>query len=317
MKRPDLARLCAAVVLAAPTALYAQADSRGAATAAQPVQQAVVGGDAAGAPVSAGTNGPTTGTTAFTSAPAASATGPIIGRGPHAVVRAGEHIAAPFLDRRGGPAGAGVVLGSSEISAVPIVTPRSPFQLGEDVYIKLPAGAAGAVGDKFYTYSLGPESEQYGQIVIPTGLVKVERAAGPGEATVVRVVDQFEEMDIHQGVLPMDSPTMPAPGSTPTPVTDGWTSHVVYVDDDVVMPSIAFYVVVPIGEHDAVKLGDLLALYRPVKTDYETGLKFPEEPIATAQVVRIADRSVTAVITQYKNPDIKVGTKARLAARMP
>jgi hypothetical protein len=313
MKRQDLARLCAAVFLAAPTALYAQADSRGAAPAAQPAQQAVAGGDAAGAPVGAGPSG----TTAFASAPRASATGPILGRVPRAVVRAGEHMAAPFLDKRGGPAGAGVVLGSSEISAVPIVLPRSPFQLGEDVYIKLPAGAAGAVGDKFYTYSLGPESEQYGQILIPTGLVKVQRVAGAGEATVARVVDQFQEMDIHQGVLPMDSPEMPAPGSMPTPVSDGWTSHVVYVDDNVVMPAIAFYVVIPIGEHDTAKLGDLIALYRPVKEDYETGLKLPEEPIATAQVVRIADRSVTALITQYKNPDIKVGTKARLAARMP
>jgi hypothetical protein len=145
----------------------------------------------------------------------------------------------------------------------------------------------------------------------------VQRVAGPGEATVVRVVDQFEEMDIHQGVLPMDSPVIPPPGSMPTVVSDGWTSHVVYVDDNVVMPSIAFYVVVPIGAHDTVKLGDLIQLYRPVKEDYETGLKLPEEPIATAQVVRVSDRSVTGLITQIKNPDIKVGTKARLAARMP
>lgn len=248
---------------------------------------------------------------------AARTTPGVVGRVPRPVVRPGEHFASPYLDRRGGPAGAGLILSSSEISAVPLVTPRSPFQQGEDVYIKLPAGATGAVGEKLFTFTLGEDSERYGQLVIPTGILVVVRAGGPGEATTARVLEQFEEMDNRQGVLPLDTPSFPAPGSMPAAVEDGFKSHVVYIDDRVVLPSLAFYVVVPATDHDAAKLGDLITLYRPASVDYQTGIKLPEQAIATAQVVRVTGRSVTAAITAYSNPDIKIGTAARLTARIP
>ena len=63
------------------------------------------------------------------------------------------------------------------------------------------------------TFRLGPSYERYGQVVIPTGIVSVIRAAGPHEATTVRIMQMFGEMQVGQGVLPLDSPEFPAAGA--------------------------------------------------------------------------------------------------------
>jgi hypothetical protein len=248
-------------------------------------------------------------------AAAVSMAGPV--RGPHPTVRLGEHYAAPFLDRDGGPRDAGVVILSSELTALELDTPRSPFQLREDIYIKLPKGANGDLGQRFFTYRLGPSYERYGQVVIPTGIVMVVHAGGPGEATTVRIMQQFGEMEVGQYVLPLDMPTLPAPGVVAAPVDGGPRSTVVYVDDDVVMPTISYYVVIPVKESDGYRIGDQITLIRPPEKDYDTRLLLPEVQIAVAQIVRVTPHSASAIVLSHKEPAITPGTATRLSAKMP
>jgi hypothetical protein len=43
----------------------------------------------------------------------------------------------------------------------------------------------------------------------------------------------------------------------------------------------------------------------------------PEERIALGQVVKVTDHGTTLIIVDQQNPAIKVGTRARMTARMP
>lgn len=238
-------------------------------------------------------------------------------RFPHLPVRPGEHFAAPFLERSGGPRGAGIIILSSELTAVPLDTPRSPFQLREDIYIKLPKGVSGDLGQRFLTYRLGPDYEVYGQVVIPTGIVMVVAAAKPGEATTVRIMQQFANMEVGQYVTPLDDPEFPAQGATVTPVENGPRSKVVFVDDEVVMSSLEYYVVIPAKPADGYHIGDQITLIRPPEKDYDTRLILPEAPIAIAQIVRVNDRSATAIVIHQDQPAIGQGVVTRLSAKMP
>jgi hypothetical protein len=304
MMQQSLARLCYALgLLAAPSMVVAQADAK--ATA----------GDVATATLDGPTVFDAQPASAATSANRMAAAAP--NRFPHLPVRLGEHYAAPYLDRDGGPRDAGIIILSSELTALKLDTPRSPFQLREDIYIKLPKGANGDLGQRFLTYRLGPSYERYGQVVIPTGIVMVVRAAAPGEATTVRIMQQFAEMEVGQYVLPLDMPTLPAPGTVATPVDGGPRSLVVFIDDGVVMPTISYYVVIPAKESDGYHLGDQITLTRPPEKDYETRLVLPEVQIAVAQIVRVTPHSATAIVIAHEEPSIVPGVATRLSAKMP
>jgi hypothetical protein len=306
MMRQNLARLCwAAGLVAAPSVVVAQAPAAGDVAAAATTVNGATVFDASAARASHG------------SADAADATVAMVPRFPHMPVRPGEHYAAPFLDREGGPRDAGIILLSSEITAVSLDTPRSPFQLREDIYIKLPKGANGDLGQRFLTYRLGPDYERYGQVVIPTGIVMVVAQAKPGEATTVRIMQQFANMEVGQYVLPLDNPEFPAVGTAVTPVDNGVRSRVLYVDDEVVMSSLEYYVVLPAKPSDGYRIGDQVTLIRPPEKDYDTHLILPEASIAIAQVVRVTPRSATAIVLHQDQPAIGQGVVTRVSAKMP
>jgi hypothetical protein len=291
--------------VAVPSIVVAQADTR--ATEGDVATAAPLGGPTvfdASAPAHAA------GTTSATTAMAAP-------RFPHMAVRPGEHVAAPFLDHEGGPRDAGIIVLSSEMTAVALETPRSPFQLREEVYIKLPKGATGDLGQRFLTYRLGPDYERYGQVVIPTGVVEVVHPAGPREATTVRISQMFGNMEVGQGVIPMDNPEFPAANAMVASVEGGPRSFVLWIDDEVVMTSLEYYLVLPIKESDGYRIGDQITLVRPPDKDYDTGLVLPEVRIGIAQVVRVTPRSATAIVIHQDQPAISPGVVTRVSAKMP
>ena len=108
------------------------------------------------------------------------------------------------MDRDGGPRGAGTVVGTAEVSGVIEASERgSYYELGEDVYITLPPGTTAAIGDRFFTFALDTSFGRRGQIVVPTGVVQVVRPAAKPEATIARIVQEFSNISLHQGLLPL------------------------------------------------------------------------------------------------------------------
>lgn len=238
---------------------------------------------------------------------------------PHTAVRAGEFYAAPWVDRAGGPRSRGTVVAAVDVPGIAGASDRSRLGPQERAYITLPKGVVAARGDRFIVYADGPRVDDGGAVMIPTGIIEVERADN-GDATTVRVVQQFGEVMVGQGVLPLDRFTL-GTEERPSPLTLGTESKVIYIPSRAVLPSIQHYVILDATMKDGVKVGDQFTLFRPrVKAhvpDRGEQVVLPEEAIALAQVVKVTERGTTAVIVDERQPAIKEGTRARLTARMP
>jgi hypothetical protein len=240
--------------------------------------------------------------------------GGIVGRELATAVRPGEFYAAPWLDKQGGPGEAGRIVATADIPGIVQASSRVALQPQDRVYITLPRNVVPTRGDRMLAYRLGPSVEGHGQIVIPTGILQVERADN-GDATTVRVVEQYDAMDIGNGVLPLERFNMPAE-ARPAPLALGTEARVLWIPSDAVLPSLQRYVVLTATRKDNVKQGDQFTLYRPrVRT--ERGVFLPEEKIALVQVIKVTDAGTTAMIVDQAQPAVHTGTSARQTARMP
>lgn len=231
-------------------------------------------------------------------------------------VRPGEINAAPYIDRDGGPAGAGTLVGTSELSVITDASDREHFELGEDVYITLPVGVIAAVGQRFYTFRLSDSFGEHGQVVVPTGVVVVRTVGEGKQATTARIVQEFSKVARGQGVLALDT-SSPLPSGSPAPVENGLNAKVEWVENAAVAPTVQYYVVLSAGERQGVQVGDRFTLYRPLQPAPEYNTTLPPSDIAVAEVVRVTPFGATGLIISQAQPDISPGVAARLTAKMP
>lgn len=239
---------------------------------------------------------------------------------PHPAVRVGETFAAPWLDRVNGPNDQGTIVGSAEISGIATNTPRSRMLNEERAYITLPKDIVPSRGDRYLAFQLGPVLENGSQMVEPTGVVEVERAEN-GDASTVRIITQYSNVEAGQGIIPIDRFTL-GNEARPAPLMLGTEGKVVFVANNSVLPSVQSYVVIDVTAKDGAKIGDQYTLYVPRRTVLVKGrgdqmATVPEERVALGQVVKVTDRGTTLILVDQQNPAVKLGTKARLTARMP
>jgi LysM domain len=221
--------------------------------------------------------------------------------------------AAPYLDREGGPKGAGAVLGSIAVSNVIDASDRAHFDLGEDLYITMPKGTTAAAGDRFYTYRLGTSFGDRGQVVIPTGILTVIQPGVGTDATIARLTTVFAVVNRSQPVLPLDMTPMPV--ERPLHVDDGAKTKVLWVEDENVLTTIQYYVVLAASEKQGVHVGDQVTLYRPRLHVPESSVTLPESEIAVGQIVRVNGYAATVQILASTQPDIEPGIAAKVTAR--
>ena len=235
-------------------------------------------------------------------------------RQPPPPIREWEYYAAPWVDREGGPRGFGKIIQAVDIPGIAPEVDRSYMQFQDRIYVTPPTDAMPRRGDRYLTYTLGPVLPNLGQVVIPTGIVEVERA-GDGEATTVRIVRQFDEIRVDQFLAPMDTLRMPVGGDL-TPIELGVTARIQWMRNDPILASIQQYVVLNATARDGIRLGDRFTFLRP-RTRVNNDVTLPEEEIAIGQVIRVTDRAVTAIVIAQTHPAIREGTLARLTGRMP
>jgi hypothetical protein len=239
---------------------------------------------------------------------------------PHPAVRVGETFAAPWLDRPNGPSQQGTIVGSAELSGIATTTPRTRMLNEERAYITLPKDIVPARGDRYLAFMPGPVLEDGSQMMEPTGVVEVERAEN-GDASTVRIITQYGNVEAGQGIIPLDHFTL-GNDARPAPLMLGTEGKVVFISDHSVLPSVQTYVVIDVTAKDGAKVGDQYTLYVPrrsvlVKGRGDQMATVPEERVALGQVVKVTDRGTTLMLVDQQNPSVKLGTKARLTARMP
>ncbi len=236
---------------------------------------------------------------------------------PAPAVRQGEYTAAPYVDRVGGPSGAGKILSSAEIEGIASAADPGRYQKNSRIFISPPAGANLSPGAKFVSYRLGPELEGMGQMVIPTGVIRVITPPRPGESTLAEVLDMFGEVRPGQNLIPYES--IPRQLVTQLrPTAGGPVATVKWVYEQPVLPSEQAYLVIDASARHGLKMGDRVQLFRESRKGAEPGdLTTPEIPIGGASVVRVTPYASTILVTGVEQPKIEVGTRARLTARMP
>jgi len=244
---------------------------------------------------------------------AAAANASVIGRSAGGRVRRGEIEAAPYADRDGGPRNAGRLIASVDRPGIKTTIIQVRYQLNDDLYLDLPRGLVPRLGDSYMSYVLGPNLGDNGQVVIPTGILRIE-SLSTGQGAVARIIRQFGEIKLEQRVIA--APDLPFPTGVLSPVAGGLRGKVVYVHDDPVLPSIGHYVMVSSSARNGVKVGDEISFI-----DNSTGREEsdPAPPViaGVGQVVRVTPFAATTIIVRQTQPTIREGMPVRLTGKMP
>lgn len=237
---------------------------------------------------------------------------------PMPTVKLGTFLSAPYVDRDGGPRGAGQVVKVLNLSVtISGRDPKSRAQLHDDVFISPPVGSAAAEGERYITYKFGPHLDGVGQVVIPTGVVQVTRAPRDREAAVAQVVGMFGEIDPEQRLMPYDSTALHVVGH-PEPIVDSIETEVRALSGNPILPSVQDYLFVDVTSRDGIKIGDEFVLYEPhSKSDVSGAPANPEIVIARAQAVRVTRYGTTLMIMGEQHPKIEPGTLVKRVAAMP
>ena len=236
---------------------------------------------------------------------------------PMPTVALGTYISAPFVDRSGGPRGSGHIQKIVTLSVTQAgQNERDRAQLHDELLVSPPAGSAASEGDRYVTYALGPNIEDMGQVIVPTGVVEVTKAPRDREAAIVQVTRMFGEIFSDQRLMPYDSASLHIFGHA-EPVSDSAVTRVKLVTGMPILPGLADYLVIDVNARDGIKLGDEFELFEPRHKSEGADYADPDILIARAQVVRVTTYGTTLMITGEKHPKIEAGTLARRVATMP
>lgn len=242
--------------------------------------------------------------------------GGIVGITERPTVRPGEVIAAPYVDREGGPRGFGRILKSGDIPGIAEASDRELFKAYDRVFIAPPVGHVAPEGERYLAVRLGPVLEDQGQVVIPTGIVEVTRAARSGVAAGAKVVRVFSELSVSDRLIPLDTAGL-ATTVRPMTVANGPVTEIKWIYGEPVLPNVQSFVVLGLTAREGVKMGDEFLIYLPQSKPEDGQLAEPEIAISRVQVVRSTPYGVTAVVLGQEQPAIKEGMSARVIARMP
>ena len=237
-------------------------------------------------------------------------------RKPTPVVRYGDAIRAPYIDRLKGPPVWGRIIGAADIPGIEPARQRGRFQLNDRVLIAPPTGSVAPEKELYLAYKNGPLIEEVGQVIIPTGVVEVIRPPVNGEAAIARVSRMFGEVSERDRLMPYDSAGLEVNGM-PSPIKNGPEGSIRWIADEPVLPSPTYFVVLSLNTGD-VKPGDEIELFQPRKKAQEEGeYATPEIKVGRAQVIKVTPYGSTALITRLDQPKVDAQkTKVRVIAKM-
>lgn len=226
-------------------------------------------------------------------------------------VRQGEYYSSGFLTE-GQSLPAGFVRASFETTVLGNIQTRQTANQFEDVIIDEPPGDTLAAGDMLLTFRRGEEVANFGEVIRPTGILRV---VGPVASRYrATVVAQYTTIAMGQEYIRI-APFSFNTSRRPEAVTNGIQGAVVALRDPRELLNNQDVVFLDKGADDGVRLGDIFQLYL-VHTDQARGGSV-EQDQGLVLIVNVRSRSATAVIVELHRGDIRVGSQARQVRRMP
>ncbi len=207
----------------------------------------------------------------------------------------------------------GAVLGPvtpPQIRAISRNTNAMPYAT---IAVSAPKGASYQVGDTLLVVRLGREIDDYGDVVLPTGMIQVtDTASGNYLASVIAVYGPIRG---GQRVLPLDK-FGDVGSARAVPVSDGVRATLLGGPGRQDLKAPQMVVFLDKGRQDGVAPGDLFEIRRQADRLSDGTIRV-DEVMATLQVVHVRERSATARLLNVISPDIAPGTEARQVAKLP
>jgi hypothetical protein len=182
----------------------------------------------------------------------------------------------------------------------------------ETIHVQAPAGTTYHVGDSLLVANVTRKVPAWGDMVVPSGLVRVTYVSG--RDVEAEVIAQYGRIIVGQSALPVAPYNTPA-GVRPQPVEKGVTGHIVALKSDQLEPGQQAVVFIDLGRNDGVVPGDVFDAIVP-----QTGPGMADAPphrIAEIHIVHVRDKSATGLLANIMSPGIGTGVAVRLVRKMP
>jgi hypothetical protein len=224
-------------------------------------------------------------------------------------VRRGEFYGAGFLTENASFPWAQVLGDASEPPAERRIATSSAM-IHQTVAIRAPGGATYQPGDSLLVAQLTRQVPGWGDVVVPSGVVRVTHVNG--RDVLGTVVMQFHRVVDGNVAIPLEP--FRDPGLvTPVPVENGLSARVIEMRDIRPVPNQQNIVFIDAGRAQGVVLGDVFVVLKTPDTAHAD----LQEATALLQIVHLRERSASGFILQVYQPGIQPGQPVRLIRKMP
>jgi LysM repeat protein len=228
-------------------------------------------------------------------------------------LRPGEFFSSGFLTE-GNAFPFGTLLGPVTPEQIETGRVRAAVQAFTIVGVVPPEGASYAAGDTLVAVDRREGPVGYGEIIAPTGLIRI--TGMNGSQAVGEVVAVYGTIREGQSVLPAEKFTDPGEVQYQS-VSDGLEGRVLIARDhrELRLPQQVLFL--DIGKQDGVALGDRFEARRAPGPQRRAAADAIDEVMATMEVTHVSERSATVKVRNVVSPDIPSGTKVKLVGKLP
>ncbi len=257
-----------------------------------------------------------TGPTIFTNRPAGSRSFPSIevaSNRAYRAVREGEYYSSGFLTENQ-PLASGMLISTGAEQRGVHAGRHAALQF-EDVVVSQPPGDTLQAGDLLLTFRRSDDNTGFGQVVRPTGLIRVTGPAGQGNNLMAgQVLRLYAPVEDSQELIKVQ-PFVNNSNQRAVPISAGLEGHVIRLRDARNTAQLQDVLFIDKGANDGLRLGDIMKVYA-VRTDPDHPGSF-EQDQARAMIVSTRASTATAVIVELYRGDVSSRSLVRQVRRMP
>ena len=225
-------------------------------------------------------------------------------------VREGEYFSSGFLTE-GQDLNSGTISANLQTSSLGAISTRTSALQYDEVTIDFPAGETLNDGDMLLSFRRGADVTGFGEVIVPTGMLRVSGQAA--QRPKARVTALFQAVRNGQEVIKV-SPFSFNSNRRPQPVTsNAIEANVLRMRDNNELAAPQGVLFLDKGAEDGVQLGDVFQIYLPAGR----GVDAMDQDQGRVIVVNTRSHSCTGVIIELYRPDISSRSAARQVRRMP
>jgi hypothetical protein len=231
---------------------------------------------------------------------------------PYRPLRRGEFHSAGFLTE-GRDYSLGRVQGNVLPSELYAAVRGPAIQLHARIGVRPPSEAAYQPGDSLLLVRQLEGVPGFGDLMLPTGIAVVREANEP--EAVAEVIEVYQAIEAGDRTLPLE-PFRAGPQARAVPVEGGVQASVLADRDGHPFFATQSVLFLDRGSQDGVAVGDIFEVRRTPR-DREPQADTVDDALVRVQVVRVGERTATALVLGVGYPRVIAGAPATQVAKLP